>query len=165
MSDTAQPGKWDHWIPRSFILFFVALAGLEIWFVSMATSTFSGLVTDQAYTTGLNYNEIIEQRRIEDELGWKATIDYIQEEGALKGKLVLRVLDRDGQPLAPDDIRATAEKMSRHPQIQAVDFNVQPDGTATADLDVPLAGRWFLRLRVGHGEDAIHLIREVDIAL
>lgn len=155
-------GRRDHWIPRYFILFFLALIGLEIWFVTIATSTFSGLVTDDAYVTGLNYNDTLEQRRLEQQLGWTADVQFVQQ-GTLQGQLIVKVLDAQGQPLAPDEIRATAERMSRHPQIQAVTFVVKPDGVATADLKVPLAGRWFVRLRIGRGSDAIHVINEIAI--
>lgn len=162
MSETTGKGRWDQWIPRSFILFFIGLAALEIWFVTMATRTFSGLVTDQAYVTGLNYNEILEQRAAEAKLGWVTDLDFAQGNG-LRGAVTLAVADAEGQPVAIDEIRATAERMSRHPQIKAVEFSVQPGGFASADLAVPLAGRWFLRLRIARGEDVIHIIEEVDV--
>ncbi len=55
----------DLWIPACFILFFVALAGLEAWFVLLANRTFSGEVTDNAYAVGLNYNQVLAQREAE----------------------------------------------------------------------------------------------------
>jgi hypothetical protein len=32
-----------------------------------------------------------------------------------------------------------------------------------ADLEVPLAGRWFVRARIERGGQSIHAIEEVDI--
>lgn len=163
MSSPVKTGNWDHWIPRAFIVFFLGLAGLELWFVTLATRTFSGLVTDHAYATGLNDTDMIAQRQIEADLGWTADLGFMQHEGRLQGDLTLSLRSRDGNPLIPDEIRATAEKMSRHPQIQAVDFTILSEGLAKAELRVPLAGRWFVRLRIGRGQEAVHLIREIDI--
>lgn len=163
MTEKSPAGERKHlWIPGCFILFFVCLAGLEIWFVTIANRSFTGVVTDDAYAIGLNYNEVLKRREAERELGWTVTVTFAQ--GAdLGGKLVLRVRDANGQPLVVDELRATAERMSRFPQIQTVSFEPGNAGEYLANLDVPLAGRWFVRARVERGGHAIHVIEEVDV--
>ncbi len=155
-------GRKDRWIPACFVLFFVGLAALEIWFVTLSTRSFTGVVTDDAYNIGLNYNAVLAQQEAERRLGWTTALAFEQGEG-LKGRLTLRVHDANGQPLVADELRATAERMSRFPQIQPVQFKRQAGGEYVADLDVPLAGRWFVRIRLGRGSDTIHLIEEVHV--
>ncbi len=163
MSDNpAVAGRKDRWIPACFILFFVCLAGLEIWFVTLANKSFTGVVTDDAYAIGLNYNDVMARREAERQLGWTASLAFAQGDG-LHGALTLRIRDRDGQPLVADNVRATAERMSRSPQIQAVDFKRQSDGEYKAHLVVPLAGRWFVRARIEGNGQAIQVIQEVDV--
>lgn len=152
----------DLWIPACFILFFVALAGLEAWFVLLANRTFSGVVTDNAYAVGLNYNDVLAQRETERQLGWSTELTFDQQ-GELAGRLTLAVSDRDGAPLNGPEVRATAERMTRFPQIQTVKFLRQGAGIYVADLKVPLAGRWFVRIKVEEGGRSVHAIKEVDV--
>ena len=159
---TTASARKDLWIPGCFVAFFVCLAALEIWFVTLANRSFTGLVTDEAYTIGVNYNEVLAQREAERQLGWNTSFTFVQGDG-LDGRLTLSIRDANGAVLAADEIRATAERMSRFPQIQTVSFERQTGGDYVANLEVPLAGRWFVRVRIERGGQSIHAIEEVDI--
>tara|TARA_B100001564_G_C20614631_1_gene659269 strand:- start:568 stop:1032 length:465 start_codon:yes stop_codon:yes gene_type:complete len=54
------PKPSDKWIPWYFVAFFAVLAILDGIFVFLATSTHTGVVTQNAYEKGLNYNKVIE---------------------------------------------------------------------------------------------------------
>lgn len=163
MSDGAScAARKDLWIPASFVLFFVFLTGLLSWFVVIANRSFTGVVTEDAYAIGLNYNEVLALRETEKRLGWATALSFKQGDG-LGGLLTFSVRDRDGQPLVADEIRATAERMTRFPQILTVDYERRDDGVYEADLAVPLAGRWFIRARVTRNGESIHVIDEVDV--
>ena len=152
----------DLWIPGCFIAFFVCLAALEIWFVTLANKSFTGVVTDDAYSTGLNYNAMLAQREAERQLGWSASFTFAQGEG-LDGQLTLSLRDGEGQHLRASELRATAERMSRFPQIQAVTFSPQAEGEYGARIEVPLAGRWFIRVRIERDGQVMHVIEEVNV--
>lgn len=152
----------DRWIPGCFILFFVCLAAVEIWFVTLANQSFTGVVTDDAYATGLNYDAVIARREAEKSLGWSTELAFRQGDG-LFGRLILRIRDAGGLVLVADDMRATAERMTRFPQILPVDFVRQTDGEYAADFAVPLAGRWFVRIRIERDGQSIQVIEEVEV--
>ncbi|WP_430513784.1 FixH family protein [Pannonibacter phragmitetus] len=163
MSESASAGdRRDHWIPACFILFFVFLTGLLTWFVVLANQSFTGVVTDNAYAVGLDYNDVLAQREVEKRLGWAATLTFKQG-NELGGDLAFIIRDRDGKQVVADEIRATAELMTRFPQIQPVEYVRRPDGVYEAKLSVPLAGRWFIRARVERDGQSIHVIDEVDV--
>ncbi len=163
MSDAAsRVGRRDLWIPACFVLFFVFLTGLLSWFVVIANRSFTGVVTEDAYAIGLNYNEVLALREAEKRLGWATALTFKQGDG-LGGLLTFSLRDRDGGPLVADDIRATAERMTRFPQIQTVDYERRADGVYEANLAVPLAGRWFVRARITRNGQSIHVIDEVDV--
>lgn len=163
MSECASSGdRRDRWIPACFILFFVFLTGLLSWFVVLANQSFTGVVTDNAYAVGLNYNDVLAQREAEKRLGWATALTFKQGNG-LGGDLAFSIRDRDGKPVVADEVRATAELMTRFPQIQAVEYVLRPDGVYEAKLSVPLAGRWFVRARVERDGQSIHVIDEVDV--
>jgi len=50
----------DRIIPLYFVAFFVVIAIFDGIFVYLATSTHSGVVTENAYQKGLNYNQYID---------------------------------------------------------------------------------------------------------
>lgn len=152
----------DRWIPACFVLFFVFLTGLLTWFVVLANQSFTGVVTDNAYAVGLNYNDVLAQREVEKRLGWATALTFKQGNG-LDGQLTFSIRDRDGKPVVADELRATAELMTRFPQIQPVAYVRGPDGVYEANLSVPLAGRWFVRARVERDGQSIHVIDEVDV--
>ncbi len=163
MSEYAPSGdRKDRWIPACFILFFVFLTGLLSWFVVLANQSFTGVVTDNAYAVGLNYNDVLAHREAEKRLGWATALTFKQGNG-LGGDLAFSIRDRDGKPVVADEVRATAELMTRFPQIQPVEYVRRPDGVYEAKLSVPLAGRWFVRARVERGGQSIHVINEVDV--
>lgn len=160
--NAAAAGRKDLWIPGCFILFFVCLAALEVWFVTLANRSFTGVVTDEAYSIGLNEEERAAQREAARRLGWSTSLTF--EQGLdLAGRLTLQVRDADGQALVADEVQATAERMTRFPQIQAVRFVRQPGGAYLADFSVPLAGRWFVRVRIARGGQSLQVIDEVHV--
>lgn len=160
-SPAPNPRK-DLWIPAIFIGFFVFLAGVEAWFVTIAHNTFSGVVTDNAYSIGLAYDDVIAQREAEKRLGWSSSLQFDRGDG-LSGRLTLVATDAQGQPLTGVAVHATAERMTRFPQILAVEFSEVSPGRYTAPLEVPLAGRWFIRTKLEKDGSAILSINEVDI--
>jgi nitrogen fixation protein FixH len=159
---TAVARRKDLWIPGCFILFFVCLAALEVWFMTLAHRSFTGVVTDDAYSIGLNEEELAAQREAARRLGWTAAMAFEQGPG-LGGRLTLQLRDAAGQALNADEVRATAERMTRFPQIQAVRFVRQPGGEYLADFSVPLAGRWFVRVRLARGGQSLQVIDEVHV--
>lgn len=130
---TAPSPRKDLWIPALFVLFFVGLAILQGWFVMLAQSSFTGIVTDQTH------------RSAEIGPAWTADIAF-EATGPHTGKVWLRLGDEEGAPIIPDRILATAERGTRFPQSLPIAFKVADDGVLTADLDLPLAGEWTLRV-------------------
>ena len=68
-------------IPLYFVMFFITLAILDSFFVYIALSTHNGVVTENAYEKGLNYNRTIEQAETAKKLNQK---NYFSEFRKLK---------------------------------------------------------------------------------
>lgn len=152
MSDVTpnENGRRDLWIPTLFVLFFVGLAILQGWFVMLAQSTFTGVVTDQAVQTN------------SDAPAWTATVAFTSQ-GALAGRLDLAFRDQQDELLAPDRIQATAERTTRFPQSLPVHFAPDGAGHYTAHLDLPLGGKWSIRVVATKGDSSIETIKVVEI--
>ncbi|MDD3445652.1 MAG: FixH family protein [Zavarzinia sp.] len=151
----------DGWIPWLFVGFFIGLAALEAGFISIAYRSFTGTVTDEPYAIGLDYNEIIAAHEADERLGWKLESRF-SIAGPLAGTLDFTLRDKNGLPVAAE-VTATAERMTRFPTIAPVDVTERAPGNYHADIALPVAGRWFLRLTIRRGDD--HIQRIVDFEL
>jgi len=137
------PRKSDRWIPWYFVGFFALLFIFDGIFVYLATSTHTGVVTEQAYEKGLNYNETIAAAAEQEALGWHGEVTYAEN-----GQLNYSVRDKGGAPVS--GARVVAE--ITRPTHNGVDFKsalaeVTP-GTYQAPVEFPLDGMWDIRIYV-----------------
>lgn len=135
--DTSPSPRRDAWIPAGFVLFFIALAGLQLWFVLLANRSFSGLVTDPKPASGVHAAAHAPD--------WTARLALVPDT-PLAGTLSLELKGADGAPLTPDRLVATAERATRFPQLLPIAFNAVGPGRFEAPLRLPLAGDWSVRL-------------------
>jgi len=63
MNSTIAPPKDGRRILLAFLSFFVVFASVDAFFVYKAISTLPGVVSENAYEIGLNYNKIIAEAK------------------------------------------------------------------------------------------------------
>ncbi len=142
MMTTSTIDKRDKWIPWYFVAFFVGLAIMDGIFVYLAKSTFTGVVTDQAYERGLKYNETVAAAEAQAELGWVSS-------AVLEGDGTFNFTLSDGS-----DVMAGAEVTAEftRPTQSGVDFELPlvglQNGTYSVKVDFPLEGVWDVRVYV-----------------
>lgn len=144
----------DRWIPWAFVAFFATFIAVDAVMVYLAVGSFSGVSTQNAYQEGLEYNDKLAAMRREKALGWTAAVDF-RASGPQQGRLVVTLLDRDGTPLT----QAKAQAELVRPTQEGYDFTVplvREGEHFAADLDLPLAGQWEVRLAVSRGADSFH---------
>jgi nitrogen fixation protein FixH len=150
----APQNRRDLWIPAGFVLFFVALAGLQLWFVLLANRTFTGLVTDPR-PAGLAHGTA-------PATDWAARLAFTPT-GPLAGMLDLTLTDSSGQPLAPERLTATAERTTRFPQLVPVLLRPVGVGRFEARLQLPLAGPWAVRLTLTQQGRTTERVETVEV--
>lgn len=142
MTETHMMTKKDRWIPWYFVGFFAIIAVMDGIFVYLATDTHTGVVTEQAYQKGLNYNETVAAVEAQEALGWSSIIDYQSD-----GEFVF-TLSEGEQPLAGAEIIAEFTR----PTHNGVDFSVplleSGAGAYRAPVEFPLDGIWDVRVYV-----------------
>lgn len=139
---TATANKRDKWIPWYFVAFFAVLAVMDGIFVYLATNTHTGVVTEQAYDRGLNYNETVEAAEAQAALGWQGAISY-----SSNGILTFDLSANDA-PLVGAEVVAEFTR----PTHNGVDFSIPLvdlyNGRYQALVDFPLDGVWDARVFV-----------------
>ncbi len=117
--------------------FFCVIAAVNTVFIVLAVTTFSGEDARRSYMQGLAYNDVLEARRLQSELGWGAAVNINA------GQILLAVTDASGAPVRGLDLDARL----RHPADTSLDrelaFTEVRPGVYAADAEVP-DGRWTL---------------------
>ncbi|SDM84215.1 FixH family protein [Maricaulis salignorans] len=127
------------------LMFFGVTIGVNATFITLALQTFPGEDVPRSYVQGIHYNDTLEARRRQVELGWTASFN------AVDGRLVLAVADAADRPVP--GLSLGGEMV--HPDTTTacpLDFVEGQDGLYRAELACEMAGRW--RVRVNNSGDA-----------
>jgi len=139
---TNTPRKSDKWIPWYFVAFFAILAMIQGVFIIIATSTHTGVVTNQAYEKGLQYNKIVVASELQNELGWNGEMDF---DGDL---LSFQVRNAGNRLLSSAAVIAHLIR----PTQEGHDFSVRLEeddlGIYRSKIIFPLKGLWDIRVVV-----------------
>lgn len=152
----------DRWIPASFVLFFIGLAGLEGVLITLSVNSFTGLSETDPYRRGLDYNQTIAARERDHALGWRVSVGF-EPEGALRGLVKVAARDAAGSELKGARISGTAEHPVGGREPVKIAFGALESGSAEGLLAVDAPGRWFLRVRIEDNGDSVERKREIFI--
>lgn len=118
--------------------FFVIVILVNAYMAYMAIGTFRGEDTKQSYLQGLHYNQTIEARHHQNELGWRAKL-HIEN-----GMIDMAITGRDGTPITG----LTLTGVLKHPSETDLDhklvFVEQSNGHYTAHTGGITGGRHLL---------------------
>lgn len=137
-----------------FLAFFGVIVAVNVVFVSAAVRTHPGEDVPRSYYQGVNYNDTLDRRRTQEELGWSARINVAGE------TLLIEVLDGDGEPVNGLSLAG----MLAHPTSTRSDcpLDFQPAGAGRYNADLACADRGEWQLRAQHdGEPPFELEQQI----
>ena len=164
-------GRWFHWAPATMVVFFIIIATVDAIIITLSregmsttvlekispreeagrqvTTVFPGTTADDFQEKYEQFNDYQDQLRLQEERGWqinKGFLDtpYVNESVPFQ----VQVLDKQGAPISSADIQARFLR----PSDKRADFSfglteVEP-GLYKTELTMPLAGRWYLVMKV-----------------
>lgn len=143
MTVARRPGWWIPWI---FVASFVVVAAVNGMFIYFASTSWTGLQTEDAYEKGLSYNATIDAAKSQARMGWTGTVDFAAttERG---GRLSLDLVGRDGTPVDGAVIDVLIVRPTREGYDQRVSLAAVGRGRYAADIDLPLRGVWDVKLQ------------------
>jgi nitrogen fixation protein FixH len=151
----AQMRQRGWWYPYIFLGFFVVVVGVNATMAFFATSTFTGLSTDNAYEKGLAYNQNLAMARAQAELGWRVETRLTPGTAAGKGEFAITYRDKAGQPLDGLEVHAALSRPTQRGYDRDVVLAATGPGTYVAPLALPLSGEWDVEVMAAGG-GAIH---------
>lgn len=135
------------------VAFFGVIFAINAYFITAAVTSFRGEDVKGSYRQGLEYNQQLETRRAESQLGWSASYNVINTE--TDSPRVIVALKKKSSPLANLDISGTI----RHPTDTKMDKTVSFVETKSGQYEMvePLpSGQWQLRATATDGADTFN---------
>jgi nitrogen fixation protein FixH len=153
----------DRTIPALIIGFFFGLILLQGFFVFTAFRTFPGMVTDQPFQRGQQFNAILAESEAQAARGWAVAIRFDQPAG-LEGPVIVTVRDREGRPVSGARVTVVAERLTRHAQAIPLTLTEAARGDYATALTLPIGGRWTFRAAVEQDEIRHREVLEIRVA-
>ncbi|OYQ35596.1 hypothetical protein CHU95_07700 [Niveispirillum lacus] len=151
-----QPRK-SNWIPWVFVGAMLVVIAVNAVMVTYALSSYSGLAVEKPYERGVRYNDVLAAQKGQDALGWRVSVNVEA------GQLVLRLQDRNGQPLNDVGITGRLERPVSNAAPLPLDFEATGDGRFVARLDAPYPGQWDVKAALRHGDDQYLLVQRIMV--
>lgn len=125
-----------------FILFFgtiIAVNGVLMYF---ALNTWPGLVTENAYTKGLNYNDTIAASESQRLLAWEVGIALDNDK-----KLRISIIDDNSAPVPGLKMEAVLTRPLGDHKIVFLTMHENKPGIYEGEFSAPLLGRWKVDIK------------------
>lgn len=152
--NSAAPRPSDRWIPYYIVAFFLVMIATLVPMGLIAVKTNTGVVTDNAYQKGLNYNHDLQAAAEQQALHWthRLTLDPIDNGQKLKARFTL--FDTERKPLGGAEVKLWLVRPTQAGMDQSVTLIAADSaGSYAGEIPVPTRGQWEARvsaLRQGH---------------
>lgn len=161
--------NWSKPWRNPFVIFWIAILitvlAVNFFMVSMAIVTNPGLVNDNPYKHGANYEQIIEARKAQALLGWQLSMPLPEVKEGQVTPIVLRVVDVQGKPIVAERVEMYAYRPSDIKDDFVTTFTPTAQlGEYSADLRAMKKGRWDWIAEVQRGKDKSSIAGELFVA-
>lgn len=159
MTAQRRPG-W--WYPYIFVAAFMVVLLVNVTMAYFATSTFSGLATENPYEKGLAYNRTLEAQRQQDAMGW--TVDVQVDPAANHGAGITIVYrDQTGKPVDGMMVRAQFIRPTAKGHDREVALAPVGPGTYATHQELPMSGVWDMDVAAKGAAASYQLSRRIVV--
>ncbi|MES2961628.1 MAG: FixH family protein [Pseudomonadota bacterium] len=159
----------EHMIPKPkkskivyfFFAFFAVVLAVNIFYIYISKKTWRGVVTDDPYHKGLNYNDTLKEVAKQKVLGWSVKVDF-RPGVTSQGTLMVTVQDKNLRYIEDAKIYATFKR----PAQEGSDFVVPvpfEDGIYKAKINFPVVGQWDGEVAIRKGADTYQDVKRYII--
>lgn len=150
--------KSDRLIPWYFVAFFVGLAIWDGIFVYVANKTHTGVVTDEAYQRGLNYNETIAAVEAQEALGWTVKTELQNDQ------LISVLADANGRPMVGAKVQALFFRPTQDGYDFVIPLTAVSDGRYVSSSLSAKAGQWDVRIYVSWKQKQYQKVQRIIVS-
>lgn len=159
--DTSKKKLTGRHVLLMLLAFFGIIISVNSYFMTMAVKSFRGEDVKGSYRQGLEYNQAIDARAAQGELGWSVRANLVE---TLDGSpmLVMQIDDEDGRALTELVLTGTLNHRIDTALDQDVEFVDTGAGRWTANLK-NVAGEYTLKAMAVKNDDAFKFQHAVTL--
>ena len=157
-SDTGKKLTGRH-VLLMLVAFFGVIIAVNAYFMFSAVTSFRGEDVKGSYRQGLEYNQTIDARGTQADLGWTARVNMVDTDGAPQ-TLIVKLEDANGRGLDDLDISATLNHRIDTDQDQILTFTHTGRGRYVVDIAAP-AGQYTVKAVATRGDDQFKFEHEI----
>lgn len=135
----------------AFLAFFGVVFTADGIMIYLGATSQDGLVEENYYQKGITYNDVIQAKKRQAELGWDFALNPPTKTGA--HPLEVKLTDGEGKPLSGLQVAASLRRPAQAGYDQALTLVEVSPGTYRADVSLPLQGLWDLKAQVRDAEN------------
>lgn len=150
--------------PTAIVLFFVVVVGINLLFIRLSATSWTGLVTEKAYDKGLAFNQSVRAQERQDELGWQAALETSGLTVGRESRLTMTLKDRSDRPVTGLTFRGTLFRPVQQGMDQTFELREEEPGRYAARLSPPLPGWWEVRLTGQHPGGEYRFAQRIQLA-
>lgn len=154
--------KIDKYIPYFFIIFFLIFILVDIIFIYFSQKTWRGIASQDSYSKGLDYNQILNLSKDQQKLGWKTEIKYVNYNN-LKGLLTVKIANKKNQYFD----KAKVKVILKRPIQEGFDFEQiclnKEKFQYHCELTFPLKGQWQFEIIIKNQQEVLQVVKKYVI--
>ncbi len=132
-----------------FLAAFALVLAVNVVFITLSLRTFTGEDTPDAYSRGLTYNDVLEERTAQAALGWRAAVTV--EAGDTATLVRVDLTDAAGAPISGAEVTVLFRRPTHEGEDTEAACTEARPGVYTAMVELPGAGVWDARGRAVRG--------------
>lgn len=161
--ETKSTPAWKSPWVIGWVTLVAVVLGVNLTMVYLAIATNPGLVTEDFYDRGQNYEQTMVSRLARDP-GWSLHADVPRELVAGRPSVIrFFITDKAGQPVEPDGVHFFAYRPSDASQDFELPMVEEGRGRYMVEVAFPLFGIWDTLVAVSNGEDEYNLGKRVSV--
>jgi nitrogen fixation protein FixH len=148
-------------IPYLIFIFFGIVIAVNTYYIYISQKTWRGVVTENSYKKGLNYNQTIAEVKKQKELGWKTKIKFTNQKNQI-GILQVFLSDKNGKEIKDANVKV---KLLRPTQI-GFDFEENLEfrnKNYQKKIVFPFAGQWDFEIIVLKNDEVFQQVKRYVI--
>ena len=138
------------------VVFFGIVIAANLIMANYALGEFDGVVEEDAYRKGRDYNDVLDAAKAQAALGWQDRHSFEA------GTFVFHLQDDGGAPVGDISVELEVRRPARADLDQRLTLAPGPDGGWLTRVDLPLAGLWYFRVHVSRGGEKVFR-RDIEI--
>jgi nitrogen fixation protein FixH len=142
-------------IPYLFVLFTLGYIFIDLAFIYFSKQSYSGIVTDNAYQKGLDYNRVLELNEKQQQLGWQVDLDIKKGIKGEEFKVIL--LDKGGKTISDAFVSLKIINPVRDQDDIEIRLKEQSKGIYEGIIENYIKGQREVKLSINKGNDRFFL--------